>query len=85
MIETVKQIKTVKAVDLPPTFDIQVGTTSYPFELDYMDYAYVYIIDMTSGETVYLRRSDMVTILVPDTLDNARMDIEMDLMQMGMI
>lgn len=85
MIESIKHIQQVKAENLPPTFDIRVGSVDYPFELDYMDYAMVYIIDMTSGETVYLRRTDIVTILVPDTLENAALDIELELMQMGVL
>ena len=85
MIETVKQIKTVKAIDLPHTFDIMVGTTIYPFEIESVDESFVYMLDTTSGEIVYVRHSDVLTILVPDTLDNAALDIEMDLMVQGIL
>ena len=85
MIVSIKQIVTVKACDLPPTFDVRVGNMSYPFELDGMDESYVYIIDTTSGETVYVPRDEDMTILVPDTWENAKWDISLGLMEKGLI
>jgi len=85
MINSVKQIVTMKASDLPPTFDVRIGSVEYPFEIDYMDYAYVYMIETNSGETVYVDRNQMMTVLIPDTLENASMDIELDLMTQGIL
>ena len=79
MIDKVSEIRTVKASDLPPTFDIMVGTTIYPFELDFMDSVNVWMTDTTSGESVYLPRDADISILVPDTWDNAKWDIALSL------
>ena len=85
MIQSVKKIETVKASELPPTFDILVGSTVYPFEIESMDAHYVYMVETTSGDSVYIPRDEMVTILVPDTLENAAMDIELDLILQGIL
>ena len=85
MIQSVKQIRTVKACELPPTFDILVGSTAYPFEIERMDANHVYMVETTSGDSVYIPRDEMVTILVPDTLENAAMDIELDLILQGIL
>ena len=85
MIQSIKRIKTVKAEMLPPTFDIQVGIMSYPFEIESMDANYVYMVETTSGMVVNIPRDEMITILVPDTWENARMDIELDLMVQGIL
>lgn len=79
MIDKVSEIRIVKASDLPPTFDIMVGNTIYPFELESMDAHYVYMIDTTSGETVHIPRDAEISILVPDTWDNAKWDIALSL------
>lgn len=85
MIDSVKRIVTVKASDLPPCFDIRVHNVDYPFELEEVGEYLVYMKDLTSGESVYLNPNDLVTILVPDSWDNAALDIELDLMNRGMI
>lgn len=85
MIESVKQIKTMKAIDLPDTFDIRVGTTEYPFAFEDTDGTFVYIYSISTDETVNIPCDEMVTVLVPDTWDNAALDIEADLMIQGVI
>jgi hypothetical protein len=85
MIETVKQIKTMKAVDLPPTFDVQIGTFAYPMEIERMDAHYVYMRSTDTDETIYIPKDEEITILVPDTWENAALDIEFDLMQQGLL
>ena len=85
MIESVKQIKTMKAIDLPHTFDILVGATEYPFELEQVDAHYVYMRSTSTDETVYIPRDAEVTILIPDTLDNAKWDLSLALMQDGLL
>lgn len=84
-IESVKAIATVKAIDLPPTFDVQVGLFCYPMEVESMDANYVYIRSTDTDETIYIPRNEDVTILVPDTWDNAHLDISLDLMKRGII
>jgi hypothetical protein len=85
MIESVKQIKTMKAIDLPDTFDIRVGTTEYPFEIVDWDLDYVYAKSIKTNEIVNIPAHEMVTVLIPDTWDNAALDIEFSLMQKGLI
>jgi hypothetical protein len=85
MIDKVSEIRIVKASDLPPTFDIMVGNNVYPFELDSMDDTYVYMIDTASGESVYIPRDAEMSILVPDTWDNAKWDIGLSLMNDGIL
>ena len=85
MITSVKQIKTMKAIDLPPTFDVQIGTFAYPMEVESVDANYVYMRSTDTNETVFIPCDEMITILVPDTWDNAALDIELDLMQKGLI
>lgn len=83
MIDSIKHIQTVKASDLPPTFDVQVGLFTYPMELERMDAQYVYVRSTDTDETIYIPRDEMVTILVPDTWENAKWDISFALMQQG--
>lgn len=83
MIDSIKQIATVKASDLPPTFDIRIGNREIPIEVESMDAHYVYL--RSGDETIYIPRDEMMTILIPDTWENARFDIEFDLMQKGLI
>lgn len=85
MIESVKQIATMKASDLPPTFDVQVGLFSYPMELESMDAQYVYIRSTDTDETIYIPRDEMITILIPDTWENAKWDISLGLMTEGVL
>jgi hypothetical protein len=85
MIESVKQIKTMKAIDLPDTFDIRVGTTEYPFEIVDWDLDYVYAKSIKDNQVVNIPVDEMVTVLVPDTWENASVDIEFDLMQKGLV
>ena len=85
MIESVKQIKTMKAIDLPDTFDIRVGTTEYPFEIVDWDLDYVYAKSIKDNQVVNIPVDEMVTVLVPDTWENAAVDIEFDLMQKGLV
>ena len=85
MIESVKQIKTMKAIDLPDTFDVRVGTTEYPFEIVDWDLDYVYAKSIKDNQVINIPVDEMVTILVPDTFDNAATDIEFDLMQRGLV
>jgi hypothetical protein len=84
MIESVKQIQTVKAIDLPHTFDILVGMNEFRFEIDEVDTHYVYIKD-SEGEIVYLPHNEMVAILIPDTWENAKWDIAFGLMKENLI
>ena len=85
MIESVKQIKTMRAMDLPDTFDIRVGTTEYPFEIVDWDLDYVYAKSIKDNQVINIPVDEMVTILVPDTFDNAATDIEFDLMLKGLV
>ena len=85
MIESVKKIETMRAMDLPDTFDVRVGTTEYPFEIVDWDLDYVYAKSIKDNQVVNIPVDEMVTVLVPDTFDNAAIDIEMDLMQKGVI
>ena len=85
MIDSVKQIKTMKAIDLPHTFDVRIGTIEYPFEIESVDTNYVYAKSIKTNELVNIPVHEMVTVLIPDTWDNAALDIEFDLMQKGLI
>ena len=85
MIDSVKQIKTMKAIDLPDTFDVRVGTTEYPFEIVDWDLDYVYAKSIKDNQVVNIPCDEMVTVLVPDTWENAATDIEFDLMQKGLV
>jgi hypothetical protein len=85
MITSVKQIKTMKAIDLPDTFDIRVGAFEYPFEIVDWDIDYVYAKSIKTNEIVNIPVHEMVTVLIPDTWDNAALDIEFSLMQKGLI
>lgn len=84
MIHSVKQIVTMRAKDLPPTFDVLVDNVEYPFEIQEMDNYYVYMIDTTNNEVVYIPRTEYITVLIPDTLENAQIDLEFSLMQRGL-
>ena len=85
MIVSVKQIKTMRAMDLPDTFDVRVGTTEYPFEVIDWDLDYVYAKSIKDNQVVNIPADEMVTVLVPDTWENAAVDIEFDLMQKGLV
>lgn len=85
MIDSIKEIRTVKACDLPPTFDIRVGANEFAFELDGMDESFVYMLCTTTNEIVNIERDADITILVPDTWDNAKWDISLALMTEGML
>lgn len=85
MINSIKQIATVKAEDLPPTFDIRVGNIDYPFEIHSMDRYYVYMIDTMHNQIVNILRSEDITILIPDTMENARFDLELAFLRNGLI
>lgn len=85
MIDSVKQIKTMKAIDLPDTFDVRVGTTEYPFEIVDWDLDYVYAKSIKDNQVINIPVDEMVTVLVPDTWENAAVDIEFDLMQKGLV
>jgi hypothetical protein len=85
MIDSVKQIVTLKASDLPPTFDIRIGAMEYPFELESMDAHFVYMRSTSTDETVNIPRDEMITILIPDTWENAKWDIALGLMQEGVL
>jgi hypothetical protein len=75
----------MKAIDLPHTFDVRIGTTEYPFEIESVDTNYVYAKSIKTNEIVNIPVHEMVTVLIPDTWDNAALDIEFDLMQKGLI
>jgi len=85
MIDKVSEIRTMKASDLPPTFDIMVGTTIYPFEIVDADTHFMYLRDIKGNEIVNVPNDYMMTILVPDTLENAKWDISLSLMQQGLL
>jgi len=85
MIESVKQIKTMRAMDLPDTFDVRVGTTEYPFEIVDWDLDYIYAKSIKDNQVVNIPVDEMVTVLVPDTWENAAVDVEFDLMQKGLV
>ena len=85
MIDSVKQIKTMRAMELPHTFDVRVGTTEYPFEVIDWDLDYVYAKSIKDNQVVNIPADEMVTVLVPDTWENAAVDIEFDLMQKGLV
>jgi hypothetical protein len=83
MIDSVKQIKTMRAIDLPDTFDIRVGAFEYPFEIVDWDLDYVYAKSIKDNQIVNIPIHEEVTVLVPDTWENAAVDIEFDLMKEG--
>ena len=85
MIESVKKIETMRAMELPHTFDVRVGTTEYPFEVIDWDLDYVYAKSIKDNQVVNIPVDEMVTVLVPDTWENARFDVEFGLMQEGVI
>ena len=72
-------------MDLPDTFDIRVGATEYPFEIVDWDLDYVYAKSIKDNQVVNIPVDEMVTVLVPDTWENAAVDIEFDLMQKGLV
>jgi len=75
----------MKAIDLPVTFDVRVGTTEYPFEIVDWDLDYVYAKSIKDNQVINIPVDEMVTVLVPDTWENAAVDIEFDLMQKGLV
>ena len=81
MIQSIKQIVTLKAEMLPPTFDIRIGNREIPMEVESMDAHYVYL--RSGGETIYIPRDEMMTVLIPDTWENAKWDIALSLMNEG--
>lgn len=85
MIESVKQIKTMKAIDLPPTFDVLVGMTSYPMEFQGVEGGFVYFLSTSDNQLINVPSDFEMTVLIPDTWENARFDIEFGLMQEGLI
>jgi hypothetical protein len=86
MIESVKQIKTMKASDLPPTFDVLVGdSTTYAMERNPDKYGKVWMHCTDTSENIHIDPDEIITVLVPDTWENAAVDIEFDLMQKGLV
>ena len=75
----------MKAIDLPHTFDVRIGTIEYPFEIESVDTNYVYAKSIKTNEIVNIPVDEMVTVLIPDTWENAALDIEFSLMQKGLI
>ena len=75
----------MKAIDLPDTFDVRVGTTEYPFEIIDWDLDYIYAKSIKDNQVVNIPVDEMVTVLVPDTWENAAVDVEFDLMQKGLV
>jgi hypothetical protein len=65
----------MRAMELPHTFDVRVGTTEYPFEVIDWDLDYVYAKSIKDNQVVN----------IPATFDNAATDIEFDLMQKGIV
>lgn len=84
-IDSVKAITTVKASDLPDHFDIRVGSREYPMIFEDTDGTFVYVYSIATDETINIPVDQMVTILIPDTWDNAALDISLDLMSKGII
>lgn len=85
MIDSVKQIKTMKAIDLPPTFDVQVGPFTYPMEMQGAQNGFVYFLSTSDNQLINVPQDFEMTVLVPDTWENARFDVEFDLMQKGIV
>ena len=85
MIESVKQIVTMKANDLPPTFDVRIGNTEYAMERNPDRNGKVWMHCTTTSENLYVDPDVEITVLIPDTWENAALDIEFDLMQKGLI
>jgi len=85
MIESVKQIVEIKANDLPPTFDVLVGQTTYAMERNPNRDGKVRIHCTTTSENIYVDPDQMMVVLIPDTWENAALDIEFSLMQRGLI
>ena len=85
MIDSVKQIKTMKAIDLPPTFDVLVGQTTYPMEMQCVERGFAYFLSTSDNMLLNVPADYEMTVLVPDTWENAALDIEMDLMQKGLV
>ena len=85
MIESIKEIKTMKAIDLPPTFDVQVGLSSYRMERSPDRDGKVWMHCSDTSEDIHIDPDEIITVLVPDTWENARYDIEFDLMKEGLL
>jgi hypothetical protein len=85
MIESVKQIKTMKAIDLPPTFDIQVGLFTYHMERSPDRDGKVWMHCSDTSENIHIDPNETISVLIPDTWENASVDIEFDLMQKGLV
>jgi hypothetical protein len=83
MIDNISQIQVVKASDLPPTFDILVGTQTYRFEVAGMGDDVVWLHCTDTNESMWIDPNDEMSILIPDTWENAKWDISFDLMQRG--
>lgn len=85
MIESIKEIRTVKAIDLPPTFDVLIGDEEYPMEIMNVDSEFVYVVSHRDSQVIHIPVNEIVSVLVPDTWENARYDIEFDLMKEGLL
>ena len=85
MIESIKEIKTMKAIDLPPTFDVRVGLSSYRMERSPDRDGKVWMHCSDTSEDIHIDPDEIITVLVPDTWENARYDIQFDLMKEGLL
>lgn len=87
MIESVKKIVTVKAVELPPVFDVRVGNVEYPFEIEFVTDNYVYMRDLMNNELVHIHVDESITILIPDSLNDpvTQMEIFLALHNEGVV
>ena len=85
MIESVKKIETMKAIDLPPTFDVQVGPFTYPMELQGAQNGFVYFLSTSDRQLINVPEDYEMTVLVPDTWEHAAFDIEVSLMERGLV
>jgi len=85
MIDSVKQIKTMKAIDLPKTFDVLVGQTSFPMKFVAAERGFVYFISTADNQLINVPEDTEMTVLVPDTWEHAAFDIEVSLMERGLV
>lgn len=75
----------MKAIDLPPTFDVLIGDEEYPMEIMDVDFEFVYVVSHRDKQVIHIPVDEVVSVLVPDTWENARYDIEFDLMKEGLL
>jgi hypothetical protein len=85
MIDSVERIEIVKAIQLPPVFGILVGMESVYFEVVDTDATHIYFRELESGDLVNASHDMEMSIVVPDSWENAKWDIALGLMKENLI